>query len=110
MSKILPLTFLLRFATQALASVATLPNRSLGLQDACVGFAVRLALPLKGEEEKRENETIGGGALSCGPLRCFSFFCCVLLALLKKETARKLQRDVKRKVKENHRTDSVHWF
>ena len=34
----------------------------------------------------------------------------VLLALLKKETARKLQRDVKRKVKENHRTDSVHWF
>ena len=35
---------------------------------------------------------------------------CVLLALLKKETARKLQRDVKRKVKENHRTDSVHWF
>ena len=30
--------------------------------------------------------------------------------LLKKETARKLQRDVKRKVKENHRTDSVHWF
>ncbi len=63
MSKILPLTFLLRFATQALASVATLPNRSLGLQDACVGFAVRLALPLKGEEEKREKETIGGVAI-----------------------------------------------
>jgi hypothetical protein len=35
---------------------------------------------------------------------------CILLALLKKETARKLQRDVKRKVKENHRTDSVHFF